>query len=608
MSPATFLGPFLDCLRSVRIAIVIIVLSLLTLAAPEQMLELYIIYAQGLQSPSSGSTAIISLTDFAPVAHVAFAILATVLFTVVLWICTLRLLTITDSAGASAGVVVRGSHEVIATLIGLAPAIALLAGFYNAIAKLSAVPGAQPLFVESYWLKIIGSVLIGLILFNTVVYYLWVRQWLMRSLDHLFSWRGFLGFSVVLLGFGVGILLFPVQLPATLGTLAIAMLFLAALSYILTHFTCLTERYKVPLISMLVILAVGFAVFDLNDNHRVSFTIDNKVPQTLENNFVEWYKQRKDKEYYATRSVPYPIYVISAEGGGLYAAYHTAAFLAQLQDECPLFAQHAFAISSVSGGSLGAAVFSALATEQATNQAWRPCGPASQKGKLNEFVKHYFSQDFLSPLIAASLFPDFLQRFLPVPVYQFDRARALERAFEAAWENAARAVDGKASHPIRNPFETPLSAFAEPLRAAPALLLNTTGVETGSRITLSPLFVGATPTALHITQALLGICTEVTKTVEMRLSTAVSLSARFPWVTPVGWVDRPMRNPKSAPPCPDRQFDFGNRLYLADGGYFENSGLESAIEVAARLRRVIEKNPQTFPNGSSSAEIKVIMI
>jgi 6-phosphogluconolactonase/glucosamine-6-phosphate isomerase/deaminase len=67
------------------------------------------------------------------------------------------------------------------------------------------------------------------------------------------------------------------------------------------------------------------------------------------------------------------VFVVSAAGGGIYAASIAALFLARMQDECPTFAQHVFAISSVSGGSLGAGIFNSLAKQRAENGDWRPC-------------------------------------------------------------------------------------------------------------------------------------------------------------------------------------------------------------------------------------------
>ena len=73
--------------------------------------------------------------------------------------------------------------------------------------------------------------------------------------------------------------------------------------------------------------------------------------------FRDWFRQRPDRDRFAGRR--YPVYVVAAEGGGIYAALHAASALGGLQDRCPAFADHLFAISSVSGGSLGAATFAA---------------------------------------------------------------------------------------------------------------------------------------------------------------------------------------------------------------------------------------------------------
>ena len=56
----------------------------------------------------------------------------------------------------------------------------------------------------------------------------------------------------------------------------------------------------------------------------------------------------------------YAVFIVAAEGGGIYAASAAATFLANLEDIESGFAQHIFAISGVSGGSIGAAIFQAL--------------------------------------------------------------------------------------------------------------------------------------------------------------------------------------------------------------------------------------------------------
>ena len=115
----------------------------------------------------------------------------------------------------------------------------------------------------------------------------------------------------------------------------------------------------------------------------------------------------------------HPLFIVATEGGGIRAAYWTATVLGELQDKNPTFASHVFAISGVSGGSLGALVFDALLAEP---------NPEKFKGKARDIL----GQDFLSPALASMLYPDFVQRFLPFPVPHFDRARALEMGWEKA--------------------------------------------------------------------------------------------------------------------------------------------------------------------------------
>jgi hypothetical protein len=84
------------------------------------------------------------------------------------------------------------------------------------------------------------------------------------------------------------------------------------------------------------------------------------------------------------------------------------------------------------------------------------------------------------------------------------------------------------------------------------------------------------------------------------------LSARAPWLTPAGWIKREADwNKGTNIRCLAPEQTRGDRLYLADGGYFENSGLETALDLAARLRKVASTDQKLFPFG---AEIRIIMV
>src|SRR5262249_26970061 len=95
------------------------------------------------------------------------------------------------------------------------------------------------------------------------------------------------------------------------------------------------------------------------DNHNVRILTESSagpggsVPVASEQ-FQKWYESRLPA---LANYEEYPVYIVAAQGGGIYAAYQTAIFLARLYDYCPAFNDYLFAVSSVSGGSLGAAAY-----------------------------------------------------------------------------------------------------------------------------------------------------------------------------------------------------------------------------------------------------------
>jgi len=238
----------------------------------------------------------------------------------------------------------------------------------------------------------------------------------------------------------------------------------------------------------------------------------------------------------------YPIFLVNAEGGGIRAAWWTASVLGEIQGTLPGFGTQLFSLSGVSGGSLGAAVFAALLAERRAGNDVIP----------KQAAKKMLGGDFLSPVAAAMLYPDLLQRVLPSPVPHFDRALALENAWERAWREAV---------PGRERFAEPMDRLREGAGWAPLLFLNATWVETGKRLIASQAaitpadFVDAEDAQAFFAPRAL------------RLSTAVHMSARFTYVSPAGTLEKDGTK-------------FGR---VVDGGYFENSGATTTLEIALAL-------------------------
>src|SRR6185369_10301332 len=188
------------------------------------------------------------------------------------------------------------------------------------------------------------------------------------------------------------------------------------------------SSYKFPVISLLFVFLLLFSF--TNDNHTVQTLPGGKADRiTVKKDFERWLPARLNKW---PKGEKQPVFVIATEGGGIRAAYWTGIVLATLQDYNPEFADHVYAISGVSGGSLGAAVFTSLVKEQYCARADNSRTPAI--GPLQPYAHAILSADYLAPTTAYILYPDLLQRFLPFPVPWFDRSRAIEGAWGNAWE------------------------------------------------------------------------------------------------------------------------------------------------------------------------------
>ena len=384
----------------------------------------------------------------------------------------------------------------------------------------------------------------------------------------------------------------PPSLAQSLGVVTIFGLFIVSLVVILSSLSVLGDRIGVPLIACLVAWAVLLAWADRNDNHKIELVQHDpknreqgsyKRTAFLKDAFNNWYASRKDREHYKANGDPYPVFIVAAAGGGAYAAHYTATFLARLQDRCPSFAQHTFAISGVSGGSLGATVFASLAKQMAKNADYVECdfSPTSVSGLFETKVQAIFSADFLSPVLAVALFPDLLQRVLPWPIPQFDRAKAIDATLEAAWRRAMEpsgaGEESSRAHPLEEPF-LDLWAPQRDDEAVPALLLNSTEVANGYRTIISPLPLGGLPNVSwgklqSIYERLPKL--DTTKQPDIRLSTAAAISARFPLILPAASIDLKNESSKNA---------LATRIRLVDGGYVESSAVETANEVLQLLK------------------------
>jgi hypothetical protein len=351
----------------------------------------------------------------------------------------------------------------------------------------------------------------------------------------------------------------PVAQKIGMGTI----LFLAAASWIGfgSLFVYFGARWQFPVIAVVVLLAFLFSYW--NDNHNIREVPPQEVKRDdVIEAFRAWYALAEKND---GAGALHPLFVVATEGGGIRAAYWTASVLGEIQDEHSNFAPHLFAISGVSGGSLGAAVFDALLAE-----------PNDGSFKFKDKAHDILGQDFLSPALAAMLYPDLVQRFLPFPIQYFDRARALEMGWEKAWRDSMH----------NDRFA---GSFVDlwkpgPREWMPSLFLNGTSVEKGNRIITSNLrltsvFLDGEDAADKFAQHTLPASTAGC---HIPLSTAAHMSARFTFVSSAG--------------------RFSDGSHIVDGGYFENSAATTALEIVARVKDVCAHDH------IANVDVKVIMI
>lgn len=354
--------------------------------------------------------------------------------------------------------------------------------------------------------------------------------------------RGWIAAGTFLLGIPLFIwgMSAPLSMGQQLDTLLLLMLWGATLLPLASVLTYHASRKGIPIVLISLILLLGFSFW--NDNHAIRiFASGHSASQRpgLEEALTAWHAKHCNGDQCS------PFLLVATAGGGIRAAYWTGTLLGTLHDRSDgRLADQLFAISGVSGGSVGATVYRAVV--------------ANQPGESLKPIQQILGQDYLGPVSAGLLYKDLMQRFLPLPWLE-DRATVFEKGLEAGFAQALP----NARHSLTSSLIESASLDNQPW---PALFLNATWSDNGRRIVAASLRTEAfsPPRDNRILyQDLL-----TTLGGDLRLSTAAHNSARFPLVSPPGGWRPADGNPQAW-------------QRLQDGGLFENYGAETALELLA---------------------------
>lgn len=302
-----------------------------------------------------------------------------------------------------------------------------------------------------------------------------------------------------------------------------------------------------------------------NDNHPIDWRGkpgSSPAPAerpSLQAHYENWIKDRPHGE---------PVYLVASAGGASRASYWAGVTLGRLEDEARAqgkrFGNNIFMMSGISGGSVGIAAYAAAL------RAWPAPLPGADRPKaacIRLAMDTMLGADVLSPIGALMLYPDLLQRFLPVvPASQcIDRSRGLEEAWDQDWRALMMNPPAGCSAPpdeMKNLWSQPLATKLAARAEAPALVLNTVRLEDGRRVLQSNLGFD-----LPDADDLLGVGFEA-RARALTLAGAAHNSARFPFVSPPGSVRK------------DNGKVWG---HLGDGGYHEVTGAATLADVIEHL-------------------------
>ncbi|MEJ0076216.1 MAG: hypothetical protein WDO17_12340 [Alphaproteobacteria bacterium] len=385
------------------------------------------------------------------------------------------------------------------------------------------------------------------------------------------------------------------------------------------EFAALSHRWETPLLLVFVGVSALLAKWSdhYNDTRWFSALPHSRsaaVGETAQITFAQALERWRAANPCDGNATPCPQpLIIAAAGGASRAAFQTVSVLGAMLDlglaEKATYGNvrnRIFAISSVSGSSVGATVMRAALTDalEAGNPDMPPCKQSSNaawwgatkgadaSGVTRKFdptkswldcLQQLTAGDYLSPVTVGLAYRD----NFPLGKLWADRAVLLEEGFERRYYNVtnkgAKACDATTANGMCRRF----GYHPDPRTAGawiPLLFINGTSVSTGRRILTSDVSAGdlgdgKAPLVklaydigeLRNSRRKDGKADDPSEGAgNLLLSTAATMSCRFPVISPHGTIR-------------DRKGEMIDRI--VDGGYYENDGLATATDIVNALKK-----------------------
>lgn len=329
---------------------------------------------------------------------------------------------------------------------------------------------------------------------------------------------------VIIIFFTLTIIFYPAsEFIGTISILLTAMGLWTGLIYLI-NFQIIKMKVNLWLPILLYIFITGSII----DRYLVD-TIDNsgKAPRPAVNEFLDnWINDLERRDKIESAKI-FPVYLVISDGGASRSGYWAGKILAELHNNVSDFPLHLLSLSGTSGGSVGNSAYYSFLKSTST----LPSSGINPEKEMDDF----FSSDFLSYSFSHYLGSDLLWHGIPFPQFVPDRAEALEKSMERSH-----------SEFISSYFRGSLDTVFHPNSKLPLLIINSTHLNTGRPAVISNARLNGVSNRKDILSLI-----EDSLGKQIKLSTAVIIGARFPYISPAGNI---------------------HGESFVDGGYFDNSG------------------------------------
>jgi hypothetical protein len=329
-------------------------------------------------------------------------------------------------------------------------------------------------------------------------------------------------------------------------------------------------RFHVNSLVALIIFVVGSYLI-MDTDHTFEIDITETAAQTLTPVEVVQGSRQKDT-----------LVVVVSSGGGIKAAAWTTLALRDLITMRPELADEIRLISTVSGGTVGAAYY----LNELCHTPITSSHVSSDQDDVEKMLNTVHEKSVTSSLSAITYgfaFFDFWRLVTggALPAGDIDRGSLLENELERI---AGQGIEGETSRECR---QGTVLSFREDIRngSLPAFIFNATVMESGRRVMITPInfeqsdgpfreLRGDTLTEILLRDEMIVNDSVVQPETDLDLWTAVRLSAAFPYVTPAAQAK--IRGDGSASDLELKQP--WQQYHFVDGGYYDNFGVSSALD------------------------------